>query len=1163
MFRLVTFAVLAALAGAPVSQSVATKPVRPMRVLVHLYFPELGPLEPVPRSAEAALLSIADTIARGDFAAAKTALAGVHPEQYDEAVALLTRGLDVLLRQSRYSPVRGGTVNDVDMSLVDRVLFPPTVPKPIVGGTPGYDAAELARTLRVLQLLAPYSALDAQALARELKQASERKELDAIDAIVVEKLVLGRAALAGKDRITARTRFEEGAQAAASAGRSDSAYLLSLLAADTLTTRLTPSSAGQNTGHLTLGQINVTARLAAFRAVDPSPSDDVQQADARYRAAAVMRAGLHDPRLAFESRVREAYVALLRQQPAAVDLYDAAARDARAAGFLRTADLLRSLHAMLAMNREELGQAVTDLLARGDLGGALGAANVGESVAALYLAGGDNSSGRLRLQMIDDVLWPSPLKRRAVEARAALAVAYGNLGRYDAAATLMREAIGRARELIAGAKTLGDPNSSADSLAVPQNRYALAFAKWSQIAYLETFLGYEQAIFVSSADDAWTGRRRDLTAEINTLRRDVLDLLTDPSSADQSLAEGARKSFDNQRTYFAAEAAIFDNGYAIARLYKGVRGCDDVWAQYLPQRAEARKTGRWVYHLQMDAATFSVFDYCDWRGQLQRDAEAELKTADPIGQFMPVVARGAAPGATPADKAAADHAEQSLMIFFVVGSRLELYSIVDRWSLDLLTFVQQKGPASLVPAATSLRVIALIAQGRPTDGLKVAESLHMGKSVTEASFPSRDLLRAMQQAHAALGRAEESLVEAEQGAVMDDLTTQIKAGVAAGAADTAELAALTSRRASGDKLRLQEITRLSQLSHQAEAPVPLAGMVPSPADIHASLQAVPEHTTVLVYRWEGNQLDVWRASGQQPLRVWRVRPKGLRQAIDDLHAALSSQLGDWATHAKTLYDQLVVPVGDLPDGERLIIVGSVVEQVPFEVLGADPKHLLFASHPITYARTVWAGAVAPTAAQTTSKALVVGLNGSGLSRAEDEARTAGALLPNATVLVGGDQATRDRVMQALPSASWVHFATHGVIGSTKYLSHLALSNGQVVEGWMLFALARQADMVVLSACNTWTEVSGGDREAGGLGAVVLSAGAKRVVVSQWEANDESSADFMKVFYQALGAGKLPVDSALQVARKTVADQNNDPYLYANFMLRTRDLSSALKSVSWR
>ena len=1161
MFRLVTFATLVALAGAPANQPAATKPVRPMRVLMHMYFPELGPLEPVPGSAEATLLAIADTISRGDFAKAKTALATVHPEQYDDAVALLTRGLDVLLRQSRYSPVPGGTVNDVDLSLVDRMLFPPTLPRLIVGGAPGYDAAELARTLRLLQLLAPYSALDVQAIAQELRQASERKELDAIDAVVVEKLVLGRAALAGKDRVTARARFEEGAQAALSAGRSDSGYLLTLFAADTLTTRFAPRSAGQSTGYVTLGQINVTARLSEFQAVTPNPPAAVQQADDCYRAAAAMRAGLSDPRLAFESRVRDAYVALLRQQPAAVDLYDAAARDASAAGFLRTADLLRSLHAVLAMNSDELGRAVSDLLSRGDLGGALGAANVGESVAALYLAVGDNSSGRLRLQMIDDVLWPSTLQRRAVEAKAALAVAYGNLGRYDAADTLMREAISRSSELIAGAKVLGDPNSSGDSLAVPQNRYALAFAKWSQIAYLETFLGYEQARFVNSADDAWMGRRRVLTAELNTLRRDVVDLLTDPNSADQSLAEGARKSFDNQRAYFAAGEAIYDNGYAIARLYKGVRGCGDAWAQYLPKRVEATKTGRWVYHLQIDAATFSVFDYCDWRQQLQRDAEAELKTQDPIGQFMPVVARGAASGATPADKAAADDAEQSLMIFFEVGSRLELYSIVDRWSLDLLTFIQQKGPASLTPAATSLRAIVLIAQGRPTDGLKVAESLHMGKTVTEASFPSRDLLRAMQQAHAALGQAEESLVEAEQGAVMDDLTTQIKAGVAAGASETAELAALTSRRAAGDRLTPQEIARLSQLSHQAEAPVPLAGAVPSPADIHASLQAIPEHTTVLVYRWDGNQLDMWRASGHEPLRVWRVRPRGLQQAMDDFHSALSSQIGSWETQSKMLYDQLVVPVGDLPDGERLIIVGSAVEQVPFEVLGPDPKHLLFTSHAITYARSVWSGAAATAATQTTSKALVVGLNGSGLSLAEDEARTAGALLPNATVLVG-DQATRDRLMQALPSAFWVHFATHGVMGSTKYLSYLSLANGTVVEGWVLFALARQADMVVLSACNTSIELTGGDPKAGGLGAVVLSAGAKRVLVSQWEANDASSTEFMKFFYQALGAGKLPVDAALQIARKTVAGQNNDPYLYANFMLRTRDLSTALKGVSW-
>jgi CHAT domain-containing protein len=131
------------------------------------------------------------------------------------------------------------------------------------------------------------------------------------------------------------------------------------------------------------------------------------------------------------------------------------------------------------------------------------------------------------------------------------------------------------------------------------------------------------------------------------------------------------------------------------------------------------------------------------------------------------------------------------------------------------------------------------------------------------------------------------------------------------------------------------------------------------------------------------------------------------------------------------------------------------------------------------------------------------------------------------------------------------------------LSYVALAAGLRLEGWRFFALARQADMVVLSACNTEVDASGGDRISGGLSSVILSAGARRVIASQWDANDQSATDFMKAFYAAASGGGRSIDTALQQARTAIADRFSDPYFYGNFLLRTRDLATALEPIALR
>ncbi|MEM7583162.1 MAG: CHAT domain-containing protein [Acidobacteriota bacterium] len=140
----------------------------------------------------------------------------------------------------------------------------------------------------------------------------------------------------------------------------------------------------------------------------------------------------------------------------------------------------------------------------------------------------------------------------------------------------------------------------------------------------------------------------------------------------------------------------------------------------------------------------------------------------------------------------------------------------------------------------------------------------------------------------------------------------------------------------------------------------------------------------------------------------------------------------------------------------------------------------------------------------------------------------------------GAQATEEQAKRAVSRARTVHFATHGLIDPRFPLdSGLVLSppessateqgNG-LLQAWEIFeSLRLEADLVVLSACE-----SGLGDEQGGEGLIGLTrafqyAGARSVVSTLWPVNDAVTAELMVRFYRHLRAGSSQ-DTALQMAQ---------------------------------
>ncbi len=142
----------------------------------------------------------------------------------------------------------------------------------------------------------------------------------------------------------------------------------------------------------------------------------------------------------------------------------------------------------------------------------------------------------------------------------------------------------------------------------------------------------------------------------------------------------------------------------------------------------------------------------------------------------------------------------------------------------------------------------------------------------------------------------------------------------------------------------------------------------------------------------------------------------------------------------------------------------------------------------------------------------------------------------------------------------VHFATHGLVNTKNpELSGLVLSlfneKGEPQEGFLrlyeIYNLRLNADLVVLSGCETAL-----GKEIRGEGLVGLTcgfmyAGAPRVVASLWRVDDQATARLMKRFYQKmLGDGMRPA-AALRAAQ--IAMWNEEPraapYAWAAFVLQ--------------
>jgi CHAT domain-containing protein len=173
---------------------------------------------------------------------------------------------------------------------------------------------------------------------------------------------------------------------------------------------------------------------------------------------------------------------------------------------------------------------------------------------------------------------------------------------------------------------------------------------------------------------------------------------------------------------------------------------------------------------------------------------------------------------------------------------------------------------------------------------------------------------------------------------------------------------------------------------------------------------------------------------------------------------------------------------------------------------------------------------------------------------EEIAEAAKALGRNSVELDG--VAASEAALKALALGDFkiIHIAAHGIRNEAEPdRAALLLAPGSDSEDglWQSREIRQarlNADLVVLSACDTGTGRLEGQEGIMNLARAFLIAGAKSVVASLWQVDDRSTATLMSFFYEHLAAG-LEVREALRQAQLDFIKEFGDkaqPYYWAGF-----------------
>lgn len=260
------------------------------------------------------------------------------------------------------------------------------------------------------------------------------------------------------------------------------------------------------------------------------------------------------------------------------------------------------------------------------------------------------------------------------------------------------------------------------------------------------------------------------------------------------------------------------------------------------------------------------------------------------------------------------------------------------------------------------------------------------------------------------------------------------------------------------------------------------------------------------------------------------------------------------SHLEELHNELFVPLREhLRKARELVIVPhGVLHYVPFHALfdGAD---YLTNSFTFSYAPSAGIHALCQRReSRPTGTPLILGVPDERAPLIREEVESIARALPGAELVLGAEPAEKALRTQGVRSRL-IHIATHGHFRQDNPMFSGIRLGASYLNLYDLYQLRLEADLVTLSGCATGLNVVAAGDELLGLIRGLLYAGAKSLLLTLWDVNDRSAADFMSWFYGNLQAGHNKT-AALQNATAKVRAKYPHPYYWAPFSLIGKTLA---------
>ena len=348
--------------------------------------------------------------------------------------------------------------------------------------------------------------------------------------------------------------------------------------------------------------------------------------------------------------------------------------------------------------------------------------------------------------------------------------------------------------------------------------------------------------------------------------------------------------------------------------------------------------------------------------------------------------------------------------------------------------------------------------------------------------------------------------------------------------------------------------------------------------------ALNENEVIYEYLFSDHSLYILKIE-KTSSKLFKTNTKNFQSELDDLLELISDEdlainkansPEVWETYKRDAHYLFQKLLPEYKNEDLLIIPDGQLNYLPFELLLAEPsedENINYSSLPyllklatIKYAFSTSLHfaevqvketdrnsllAFAPSYPSSPTGFLASRAGFTSLAHTAEEVRTISNLMNGDKYI--GKEATVEQFKKSVGDYRLLHLAMHAYThDKDPMLSGMVFSetdSDNILHAHELYNMYIPSELVVLSACNTGLGQFNEGEGVMSLGRAFRHAGTQNVVMSLWQANDESTSKVMTKFYEYLDKG-TPKAQALRSAKLDYLSSNTNvfPYFWSSFVL---------------